>query len=78
MKVCELEKFIGLQIARGVLTGKNTPIHQLWSKEWEHTIFSKTINRDHYKELMKRLRFDNCSTRREKRQKDKFCLISET
>ena len=27
---------------------------------------------------MKLLRFDNCSTRREKRQKDKFCLISET
>ena len=29
----ELEKFIGLQIARGVLVGKNTPIRQLWSKE---------------------------------------------
>ena len=27
---------------------------------------------------MKHLRFDNCSTRREKRQKDKSCLISET
>ena len=56
---------------------KNTPIHQLWSKEWGHPIFSKTINRDRYKELMKHLRFDNCSTRRERRQEDKFCLISE-
>ena len=77
VELCELEKFIGLQIARGVLMGKNTPIHQLWSKEWGHLIFSKTINRDRYKELMKHLRFDNCSTRRERRQEDKFCLISE-
>ena len=30
----ELESFIGLQIARGVLVGKNTPVKQLWSKEW--------------------------------------------
>ena len=29
----ELESFIGLQIARGVLVGKNTPVKQLWSKE---------------------------------------------
>ena len=58
--------------------GKNTLIHQLWSKEWGHPIFSKTIDRDRYKELMKHLKFDNCSTRRERRQKDKFCLISET
>ena len=33
VELCELEKSIGLQIARGILTGKNTPIHQLWSKE---------------------------------------------
>ena len=33
MDIEELEKFIGLQIARGVLVDKNTPIYQLWSKE---------------------------------------------
>ena len=77
-KLCKLEKFIGLQIARGALTGKNTQIHQLWSKEWEHPIFSKTINRDCYKELMKHLKFDNCSTCSKRGQKDEYCLISET
>ena len=45
-KLCELEKSIGLQIARGVLTGKNTPIHQLWSKKWGHLILIKIINRN--------------------------------
>ena len=33
LHVDELESFIGLQIARGVLVGKNTPVKQLWSKE---------------------------------------------
>ena len=47
VELCELEESIGLQIARGILTGKNSPIHQLWSKKWGHPIFSKTINRDH-------------------------------
>ena len=78
VKLCELEKFIGLQIARGVLIGKNTPIHQLYSKEWGHLIFSKTINRNRYKELIKQLRFDNCSICCERREKDKFCLLLET
>ena len=32
VELCELEKFIGLQIARGVLSRKNTSIQQLWSK----------------------------------------------
>ena len=78
MELCELEKFIGLQIANGILTGKNTLIHQLWSKEWGHLIFSKTINRNRYKELIKHLIFDNCSARCERRQKDKFYLLLET
>ena len=58
--------------------GKNTPIHQLGIKNRRYPIFSKTINRDCCKELMKHSRFDNCSTRRERKKKDKFCLISET
>ena len=78
VEIRELEKFIGLQIARGVLVEKNTPIYQLWSKEWGHPIFGKTMSRDRYKELMRHLRIDNFSTRRERRETNKFCLISET
>ena len=78
VEIRELEKFIGLQIARGVLVEKNTAIYQLWSKEWGHPIFGKTMSRDRYKELMRHLRFDNFSTRRERRETNKFCLISET
>ena len=70
----KLEKFIGIQIARGVLAGKNTPIQQLWSKGWGISIFGNTMSRDRHKELMKHLRFDNFSTRSQRRQTDKFFL----
>ena len=76
VELCKLEKFIGLLIARGVLTGENTLIHQLWIKEWGRPIVSKTINRNCYKKLIKHLRFDNCSTRCERRSK--FCLLLKT
>ena len=77
VELCELEKLIGLQIACDVLMGKNTPIHQLWSKEQGHPILSKTINRDCYKELMNHLRFDNYSTHCERRQKINFALFQK-
>ena len=41
LHVDELESFIGHQITRGVLVGKNTPVKQLWSKEWGTTNLSK-------------------------------------
>ena len=59
-------------------TGKNTPIHQLWRKESGHPIFSKRINRNRCKELIKHLRFHNCSTCCKRRQTNKFCLLLET
>ena len=52
----ELEKFIGLPIARGILERKNTPIKQLSSKEWDHPIFVSTLSRNHFETVMKHLR----------------------
>ena len=72
----EVEKFIGVQIACGILVVKNTPILRLWSKEWGHHIFGSTVSRDQHKELIKHLRFDKFSTRSQRRQTDKFlCFL---
>ena len=73
----ELESFIGLQLARGLLVGRNTPVKQLWSKDWEQAMFRNTISRDRYAKIMKHLRFDDFHRRRQSRETDKFCLISE-
>ena len=77
LHVDELESFIGLQIARGVLVGKNTPEKQLWSKEWGQLFFRNTMSRDRYQEIMKHLGFDDVFSRRQRRETEKFCLISE-
>ena len=64
LHVDELESFIGLQIARGVLVGKNTPVKQLWSKEWGQLIFRNTMSHDKYQEIIIHLRFDDFFSRR--------------
>ena len=53
------------------------PVKQLWSKEWGQLIFRNTMSRDRYQEIMKHLRFDDFFSRRQRRETDKFCLISE-
>ena len=73
----ELESFIGLELARCVLVGRNTLIKQLWSKDWGQPIFRNTMSRDRNAKFMKHLRFDDFQRSRQTRETDKFCLISE-
>ena len=49
VELCELEKFIGLQLVLVVLVGTIALIDQLWGKEWDHPIFISSIIRDRYK-----------------------------
>ena len=72
----KLESFTGLQTARGFLVGNNTPIKQVWSKEWTHLVFGNTMGRNRYQKIMKHLRFDDFLSQRQRRQTDKFYLIS--
>ena len=74
----DLEKFIGLTIARGVTVSKNTPIKHLWNKGWGPPLFKNTMTREKYESIMKHMRFDDLSNRRQRRETDKFCLISAT
>lgn len=73
----DLEKFIGLQLARGVFVAKNTPLKDLWNQKWGPPIFHNTMSRNHFMSLMKHLRFDDITTRRIQNGRDKF-LVSET
>ena len=60
-----------------MLVGRNTPIKQLWSKDWGQPIFQKSMSRDRYAKIMKHLRFDDFQKRRKRRETNMFCLISE-
>ena len=72
----ELEKFLGLIIARGVIGGGILSILSMWKRLWGCALFSKTMSRHRFLEIMKYLRFDLKSERRRNLEKDKFCLAS--
>ena len=51
----ELDKIIGLVVARGVIGGRTFPIKNLWSATWRYNLFSKTMPRDRFMEIIKYL-----------------------
>ena len=72
----ELEKFFGLIIARRVIGGQTLPILSMSNRLWGCALFSKTMSRHRFLEVMNYLRFDLKSERRRNVEKDKFCLAS--
>lgn len=73
----ELYVFIGLLILAGVYRAKNEPISQLWSKTDGRSIFGKSMSRDRFQKLQSYLRFDDRTTRIERRADDKLAPIRE-
>ena len=72
----QLEKFIGLVIARGILGQRGLPVESLSDTTWGCSIFNKTLSRRRIKKIMCFLRFDVKSERRQRLILDKFCLVS--
>jgi hypothetical protein len=73
----ELECFIGLLYARGIMGAKNIPLHELWTEKWGNNIFRKTMPRDRFKEILRYIRFDEKTSRSARLENDKFALFSE-
>jgi hypothetical protein len=73
----ELESFIGLLYARGIMGAKNIPLHELWTEKWGNNIFRKTMARERFKEILRYIRFDEKTSRSERLEKDKFALFLE-
>ena len=73
----ELEVFLGLFIARGVVGSRTAPLSELWSAKWGNRFFKNAMARDRYFEIQRFLRFDNRDQRRARLQTNKFAHISE-
>ena len=54
----ELDKFIGLIIARGILGQRDFPVESLWQSTWAFPMFKNTLFRHRFNEIMRFLRFD--------------------
>ena len=72
----ELDKFIGLIIARGILGQRDLPVEGLWQSTWAFPMFYNTLSKHRFKEIMQFLRFDVKSNKRQRVMHDKFWLVS--
>ena len=72
----EFLAILGLVLAR-VLCARNEPLDALWSKDYGRDIFRNTMTRTRFKQITRFIRFDDKTSRTQRRQNDKFCLIRE-
>ena len=54
----ELDKIVGLVVARGVIGGLNFPVKSLWERSWGCPMFSQTMARDRLSGAHTSLRFN--------------------
>jgi hypothetical protein len=71
----ELLRYLGILILIGVYRSKNEPISELWSRERGRPIISGSMARDRFQQISRVLRFDDASTRRQRRTTDKLAPI---
>lgn len=72
-----MEAFIAVLYVRGAIGAHNLDLDSLWSIKWGNPIIEATMSRNHFCEIMKYLRFDHKSSRRQRLNEDKFTMISE-
>lgn len=77
--VTELRAYIGLLLMMGLNQNRKTPASMMWSsdpKYKRHPIVA-TMSRDRFLHINSYLRFDDVTTRDERRQQDKLAAIRE-
>lgn len=74
----ELKAFIGLLLLAGLLGKSKRSLKSLWKRSpLESPIFKATMSRNRFEKIISRLRFDDKTTREERRKVDKFAAIRE-
>ena len=46
----------------GLIGAKNIPLDDLWSKDWGNRLFSETMQRNRFREILRFIRFDDRHT----------------
>ncbi len=76
LTVPELKAFIALLYIRGAHGAKNMELDSLWSEKWGFPFFKETMSRNHFREIMRFLRFNKKESRLVCLKDDKFALVS--
>jgi hypothetical protein len=74
-----MEAYLGLLLLSGVERNRRQPVREMWSTEpaFRKHYFPATMSRTRFLEISKFLRFDDLTTRIERREKDKLAPIRE-
>lgn len=73
----EIRAFLGLCILAGVYRSSNEPISTLWSEREGRPVFTSTMARNRFTDVLKYLRFDDKGTRVERQQSDKLAAFRD-
>ncbi|XP_063226688.1 piggyBac transposable element-derived protein 4-like [Bacillus rossius redtenbacheri] len=65
----ELISFLGLLIMYGVQKGRGKPIEEFWDCEYGIPLFRATMSRVRFQAILRSLRFDDCNTRLERKER---------
>lgn len=68
----EVRAFIGLFILAGVYRSNHEPVSTLWSEREGKPVFTATMPRNRFSDIIKYLRFDEKASRAERQQTDKL------
>ena len=71
----ELLCYLGILILIGVYRAKNEPISDMWNQKRGRPMISGSMPRDRFLQISRVLRFDDASTRRQRRTTDKLAPI---
>lgn len=75
--VCELKALIGIFYLSGVLRNSGLNTEEMWSQKLGPPPFRATMSKNRFEFLLNCLRFDDKSTRQERREFDKFAPVRE-
>nr|CAH7753487.1 unnamed protein product [Callosobruchus chinensis] len=71
----ELEALFGLLYDSNALKDNHVDVEELWSKQYGPPIFRATMSKNRFNFLIKNLRFDDKTSRNERKELDKFSAI---
>jgi hypothetical protein len=78
ISMIETKAFIGLLLLGGLLGKSKKSIRSMWRRNpLESPIFKATMSRERFEKIMSCLRFDDKTTREERKKIDKFAAIRE-
>lgn len=73
----EIKAFIGLCIIAGLYKGNHEPQASLWSESDGRPVFTATMSRTRFRDILKYIRFDNRATRADRQATDKLAAFRD-